>query len=55
MRVRMAKEYQVELMHPCHAAERGLVDDVIDRRRDPPCPYCVADGAAQQARRPAVL
>lgn len=24
------KEYRQELMHPCYAAERGLVDDVID-------------------------
>lgn len=30
MRARMAKEYQSELMHPYYAAERGLVDDVID-------------------------
>ncbi|WP_034087140.1 acyl-CoA carboxylase subunit beta [Streptacidiphilus albus] len=26
------KEYQAELMHPYYAAERGLVDDVIDPR-----------------------
>ncbi|MCE6995361.1 acyl-CoA carboxylase subunit beta [Saccharothrix sp. S26] len=32
MRARMIKEYQAELMHPYHAAERGLVDDVIDPR-----------------------
>jgi methylmalonyl-CoA decarboxylase subunit alpha len=30
MRVRMVKEYRAELMHPYYAAERGLVDDVID-------------------------
>ncbi|WP_436791230.1 acyl-CoA carboxylase subunit beta [Yinghuangia sp. YIM S10712] len=30
MRARMVKEYQAELMHPYYAAERGLVDDVID-------------------------
>lgn len=30
MRARMVKEYQSELMHPYYAAERGLVDDVID-------------------------
>ena len=30
MRTRMVKEYKSELMHPYYAAERGLVDDVID-------------------------
>ncbi|MFI1739527.1 carboxyl transferase domain-containing protein, partial [Streptomyces sioyaensis] len=30
MRMRMVKEYKSELMHPYYAAERGLVDDVID-------------------------
>ncbi|WP_327725997.1 acyl-CoA carboxylase subunit beta [Streptomyces europaeiscabiei] len=30
MRNRMVKEYTAELMHPYYAAERGLVDDVID-------------------------
>nr|WP_225978536.1 acyl-CoA carboxylase subunit beta [Gandjariella thermophila] len=30
MRRRMVKEYRTELMHPYYAAERGLVDDVID-------------------------
>ncbi|WP_374117435.1 carboxyl transferase domain-containing protein [Streptomyces sp. RKAG293] len=30
MRGRLVKEYKAELMHPYHAAERGLVDDVID-------------------------
>ncbi len=30
MRARMVKEYKSELMHPYYAAERGLVDDVID-------------------------
>jgi methylmalonyl-CoA decarboxylase subunit alpha len=30
MRQKMVKEYKAELMHPCHAAERGLLDDVID-------------------------
>ncbi|MFC9506288.1 acyl-CoA carboxylase subunit beta [Streptomyces sp. NPDC057002] len=29
-RERLVKEYKAELMHPYHAAERGLVDDVID-------------------------
>ncbi|MEU6484904.1 acyl-CoA carboxylase subunit beta [Streptomyces sp. NPDC046887] len=29
-RERLVKEYQSELMHPYYAAERGLVDDVID-------------------------
>ena len=30
MRERLVKEYEAELMHPYYAAERGLVDDVID-------------------------
>ncbi|MEU3064038.1 acyl-CoA carboxylase subunit beta [Streptomyces subrutilus] len=30
MRAQKIKEYQAELMHPYYAAERGLVDDVID-------------------------
>jgi methylmalonyl-CoA decarboxylase subunit alpha len=30
MRQRMVKEYKAEFMHPYYAAERGLVDDVID-------------------------
>ncbi|MGW1538669.1 acyl-CoA carboxylase subunit beta, partial [Streptomyces aureus] len=30
MRASMVKEYKTELMHPYYAAERGLVDDVID-------------------------
>ncbi|MFE1886708.1 acyl-CoA carboxylase subunit beta [Streptomyces diastatochromogenes] len=29
-RARLVKEYKAELMHPYFAAERGLVDDVID-------------------------
>jgi acetyl-CoA carboxylase carboxyltransferase component len=29
-RQRLVKEYQTELMHPYFAAERGLIDDVID-------------------------
>jgi acetyl-CoA carboxylase carboxyltransferase component len=29
-RAQLVKEYQAELMHPYYAAERGLVDDVID-------------------------
>jgi acetyl-CoA carboxylase carboxyltransferase component len=29
-RAQKVKEYRSELMHPFHAAERGLVDDVID-------------------------
>ena len=29
-RARMVQEYKAELMHPYYAAERGLVDDVID-------------------------
>ncbi len=30
MRKQLTKEYRMNLMHPYHAAERGLVDDVID-------------------------
>ncbi|MFD4878548.1 acyl-CoA carboxylase subunit beta [Streptomyces sp. NPDC058420] len=30
MRQKLVKEYRAELMHPYYAAERGLVDDVID-------------------------
>ena len=30
MRAHLVKEYKAELMHPYYAAERGLVDDVID-------------------------
>ncbi|MCX5203686.1 acyl-CoA carboxylase subunit beta [Streptomyces sp. NBC_00237] len=30
MREQLVKEYKAELMHPYYAAERGLVDDVID-------------------------
>ncbi|MBA2807341.1 acyl-CoA carboxylase subunit beta [Streptomyces sp. KM273126] len=30
MRARLVKEYRTELMHPYYAAERGLLDDVID-------------------------
>jgi acetyl-CoA carboxylase carboxyltransferase component len=30
MRIQRVKEYKQELMHPYYAAERGLVDDVID-------------------------
>jgi acetyl-CoA carboxylase carboxyltransferase component len=30
LRARMVKDYRSELMHPYYAAERGLVDDVID-------------------------
>ncbi|MFD5070970.1 acyl-CoA carboxylase subunit beta [Streptomyces sp. NPDC058369] len=30
MRRQLVKEYRTELMHPYYAAERGLVDDVID-------------------------
>ncbi|MYW13428.1 methylmalonyl-CoA carboxyltransferase, partial [Streptomyces sp. SID2563] len=29
-RQQLVKEYKAELMHPYYAAERGLVDDVID-------------------------
>ncbi|SFL76714.1 carboxyl transferase domain-containing protein, partial [Streptomyces pini] len=29
-RARLVEEYRSELMHPYYAAERGLVDDVID-------------------------
>ncbi|WP_217201780.1 acyl-CoA carboxylase subunit beta [Streptomyces buecherae] len=32
VRQQKIKEYQTELMHPYYAAERGLVDDVIDPR-----------------------
>ncbi|MDX2938778.1 acyl-CoA carboxylase subunit beta [Streptomyces ipomoeae] len=30
MRAHLVKEYKAQLMHPYYAAERGLVDDVID-------------------------
>ncbi|WP_240634273.1 acyl-CoA carboxylase subunit beta [Streptomyces dengpaensis] len=30
LRAQLVKEYKAELMHPYYAAERGLVDDVID-------------------------
>lgn len=30
LHARLVKEYRTELMHPYYAAERGLVDDVID-------------------------
>ncbi|MFV8189499.1 carboxyl transferase domain-containing protein, partial [Streptomyces sp. AF1B] len=30
VRAQKIKEYRTELMHPYYAAERGLVDDVID-------------------------
>ncbi|MFF3067494.1 acyl-CoA carboxylase subunit beta [Kitasatospora sp. NPDC057936] len=30
MRRQLVKEYRAELMHPYYAAERGLIDDVID-------------------------
>jgi acetyl-CoA carboxylase carboxyltransferase component len=33
VRQRKIKEYQSELMHPYYAAERGLIDDVIDPRQ----------------------
>ncbi|WP_423834890.1 acyl-CoA carboxylase subunit beta [Streptomyces manipurensis] len=33
MRAQKIKEYTAELMHPYYAAERGLVDDVIDPAR----------------------
>ncbi|WP_306471986.1 MULTISPECIES: carboxyl transferase domain-containing protein, partial [unclassified Streptomyces] len=29
-REQLVKEYRAELMHPYYAAERGLIDDVID-------------------------
>jgi acetyl-CoA carboxylase carboxyltransferase component len=32
VRAQRIKEYKAELMHPYYAAERGLVDDVIDPR-----------------------
>jgi acetyl-CoA carboxylase carboxyltransferase component len=32
-RAQMVKQYKDELMHPYYAAERGLVDDVIDPAR----------------------
>ncbi|CAM5417635.1 hypothetical protein SMICM304S_03588 [Streptomyces microflavus] len=35
MRARMVKEYKAELMHPYYAAERGLVDDIIDPGETP--------------------
>ena len=37
MRARLIKEYKAELMHPYYAAERGLVDDVIDPATPVPC------------------
>ena len=30
MRAQKISQYKAELMHPYHAAERGLVDDIID-------------------------
>lgn len=33
MRQQKIKEYRTELMHPYYAAERGLVDDIIDPRQ----------------------
>nr|WP_232534025.1 carboxyl transferase domain-containing protein [Plantactinospora sp. KBS50] len=33
LRQQKVKEYRAQLMHPYYAAERGLVDDVIDPRR----------------------
>jgi acetyl-CoA carboxylase carboxyltransferase component len=33
VRAQKIEEYRAELMHPYHAAERGLVDDVIDPRQ----------------------
>ncbi|CAM3541488.1 acyl-CoA carboxylase subunit beta [Kibdelosporangium persicum] len=33
VRQQKIKEYRTELMHPYHAAERGLIDDVIDPRQ----------------------
>ncbi|WP_285760172.1 acyl-CoA carboxylase subunit beta [Nocardiopsis ansamitocini] len=33
LRQQKIKEYRAQLMHPYYAAERGLVDDVIDPRR----------------------
>ncbi len=32
-RAELVKAYKAELMHPYYAAERGLVDDVIDPAR----------------------
>lgn len=32
LRARLTKEYRDEMMHPYYAAERGLVDDIIDPR-----------------------
>ena len=54
MRARMVKEYKAELMHPYYAAERGLVDDVIDPAETREVLIRVAGDAAHQARRPAV-
>lgn len=34
--MRRIQEYRTELAHPYHAAERGLVDDVIDPARTRP-------------------
>jgi acetyl-CoA carboxylase carboxyltransferase component len=33
VRAQMIKEYKAELMHPYYAAERGLIDDMIDPSR----------------------
>ena len=54
VRQRMIEEYRSELMHPYYAAERGLVDDVIDPVRYPQRAHPVARDAARQARRPSV-
>ena len=54
MRVRMVKEYKAELMHPYYAAERGLVDDVIDPAETREVLIALPRDAPHQARRPAV-
>ena len=54
MRARMVKEYKAELMHPYYAAERGLVDDVIDPAETREVLIRVPGDAPHQARRPAV-
>ena len=47
-------EYQAELMHPYYAAERGLVDDVIDPAETRSSADPVAGHAARQAPATAV-
>ena len=50
----MVKEYKAELMHPYYAAERGLVDDVIDPAETRAVLITSLAMLRDQARRPAV-